>query len=132
MITCKYFVYLLKSEVSNRFYVGYTKNVRQRLRKHNGEIVGGAKKTRKHRPWKIVMYISGFLYERTALQYEFMIQHPPKRLRKKGGGIEKYMSIMKELLKQEKICSTAPINSELNLILFFTSQKYYDVWKKIS
>lgn len=131
MIKCKYYVYLLKSEVSNRCYIGYTINVKQRLRKHNGEITGGAKRTRKNRPWKLVMYVSGFLFERTALQYEFMIQHPPKRLRKKGGGILKYMKIMKELLKQEKICSTAPPNSDLLLIKFFTSEKYYEMWKKI-
>ena len=131
MIKCKYFVYLLKSEVSNRCYIGYTVDVYKRLKKHNGIITGGAKRTKRHRPWKLIMYISGFLYERTALQYEFMIQHPPKRLRKKRGGIKKYMKIMKELLKQERICSTAPLNSELNLIKFFTNQEYYEIWKKI-
>ena len=131
MINCKYFVYLLKSEVSNRFYIGYTVNLRKRIRQHNGEISGGAKRTRKNRPWKIVMYISGFKYERTAMQYEYMIQHPPKKLRKKGGGILKYMTIMKRLLQQEKICSTAPLNSDLKLIKFFTNQKYYEIWKNI-
>ena len=131
MIICKYYVYLLKSEVCNRFYVGYTIDIFKRLKKHNGLLSGGAKKTKRFRPWKLVVYISGFLYERTALQYEFMIQHPPKRLRKKGGGILKYMTIMKKLLEQERICSTAPLNSELKLIRFFTEKKYYDIWKNI-
>ena len=131
MLKCKYFVYLLKSEVSNRFYVGYTVNIKNRLRKHNGEIKGGAKRTSRNRPWKIIMYISGFIYERTAMQYEYMIQHPPKKLRKKGGGILKYMTIMKRLLQQEKICSTSPLNSELKLIRFFTNEKYYEIWKNI-
>jgi len=127
----KYFVYLLKSKVSNRFYVGYTVNIQKRIRQHNGEISGGARKTIRNRPWEVVMYISGFQYEKTAMQYEYMIQHPPKRLRKKGGGIVKYMTIMKRLLQQEKICSTAPLNSELKLIRFFTDEKYYDIWKNI-
>ena len=127
----KYFVYLLKSKVSNRFYVGYTVNIQKRIRQHNGEISGGARKTIRNRPWEVVMYISGFQYERTAMQYEYMIQHPPKRLRKKGGGIVKYMTIMKRLLQQEKICSTAPLNSELKLTRFFTDKKYYDIWKNI-
>ena len=127
----KYFVYLLKSKVSNRFYVGYTVNIQKRIRQHNGEISGGARKTIRNRPWEVVMYISGFQYERTAMQYEYMIQHPPKRLRKKGGGIVKYMTIMKRLLQQEKICSTAPLNSELKLTTLFTDKKYYDIWKNI-
>jgi len=132
MIKCKYYVYLLKSEVCNRCYVGYTINVYNRLKCHNGIIKNkGAKKTRRNRPWKLIMYISGFLWEKTALQYEFMIQHPPKRLRKKGGGILKYMTIMKKLLQQEKICSTAPLNSDLKLIRFFTEKKYYEMWKNI-
>lgn len=126
----KYFVYILKSEVSNRCYVGYTINVKQRLRKHNGEIQGGAKKTRYHRPWKVIMWV-GLTYERIALQLEFCIQHPPKRLRKKGGGILKYMAIMKKLLQQDRICSTAQSNSELSIIYFFSSQKYYEMYKNI-
>ena len=40
MIKCKYYVYLLKSTVSNRTYVGYTVNIKRRLRQHNGEIKG--------------------------------------------------------------------------------------------
>ena len=132
MIKCKYFVYLLKSEVSNRCYIGYTVDITRRIKQHNGIIKNkGAKKTRFHRPWYIVMYVSGFIYERTALQYEFMIQHPPKRLRKSGGGINKYMTIMKKLLKQEKICSTSPLNSEMDLIIFFTDRKYLDIWNNI-
>lgn len=131
MIKSKYYVYLLKSEVCNRFYVGYTIDTKRRLLEHNGIIKNkGAKKTRYHRPWKLIMYIS-FPYERTALQYEFMIQHPPKRLRKRGSSILKYMTIMKKLLQQEKICSTAPLNSELKLIRFFTEKKYYQMWKNI-
>lgn len=132
MIKCKYYVYLLKSEVSNSCYIGYTTDTKRRLSEHNGIIKNkGAKKTRYHRPWKLIMHVSGFLYERTALQYEFMIQHPPKRLIKKGGGILKYMTIMKKLLQQEKICSTAPLNSEFKLIRFFTEKKYYEMWKNI-
>jgi len=131
MIKCKYYVYLLKSTTSNRTYIGYSINVYKRLRAHNGEISGGAKKTKIGRPWEIVLFVSGFEYERTALQYEFMIQHPPKRLRKRGGGILKYMTIMKKLLQQEKICSTAPLISELKLIRFFTERKYYQMWKNI-
>lgn len=127
MIKCKYFVYLLKSTVSNRTYVGFTVNINRRIRQHNGELKCGTKKTRIGRPWKIVLFVSGFEFERTALQYEFCIQHTKKY--KRTSGIENKIKIMKALLKQEKICSTSPLNSEMNLIVFFTDKKYYDLWK---
>jgi predicted GIY-YIG superfamily endonuclease len=44
-----YFVYLLKrvaGKCRNSSYVGYTSNLKRRLRQHNAEIKGGAKATR--------------------------------------------------------------------------------------
>lgn len=131
MIKAKYFVYLLKSTINNNTYVGYTIDIVKRLKKHNGILSGGAKKTQKNRPWKIIMFVTGFEYERTALQYEFCIKKPPKIMRIKGGGVTKYMKIMKNLLKQNRICSTAPLNSELKLGFFFSSEEYYKLWKSL-
>ena len=128
MIICKYYVYLLKSQVSNRTYVGYTVNIKRRIRQHNGIIKGGAKKTRKGRPWKLVLYVTGFEYERTALQYECRIHHPPKHLRRKGPGIKNKIRIMKGLLKDSRICSTAPLNCDLNLAVFFFDPSASDIW----
>jgi structure-specific endonuclease subunit SLX1 len=127
MIKCKYFVYLLKSEVSNRTYIGFTVNISRRLKQHNGLRSGGAKRTRKGRPWKVVLFVSGFEFERTALQYEFCIQHTKKY--KRTSGIANKIKIMKALLKQEKICSTAPLNSEMNLVIFYSDYKYFEMWK---
>ena len=126
MIKCKYFVYLLKSTVSNRTYVGYTIDIKQRLRRHNGEISGGAKKTRVGRPWKVVLYVSGFGYERTALQYEFCVQKT--RRYKQGAGIANKMRVMKSLLSQERICSTAPLTSEFKKIIFFSDDASRVLW----
>lgn len=132
-VICKYYVYLLVSENdSRRTYIGYTNtHPKERLRKHNGIISGGAKKTMKGRPWKIVMYITGFDTERTALQYEFMIHHPPKGIRRKGGGILNKMKIMKKLLQRERICSTSPPTASLWLCKFFTTSDYLDLWVSI-
>jgi len=126
MIKCKYYVYLLKSTVSNRTYIGYTVNIKKRLRQHNGKLSGGAKRTRRGRPWKLVLFVSGFEFERTALQYEFCIQHTKKYRR--TSGVANKIKIMKALLKQEKICKTAPLTKEMKLIVFFQDIKAYNLW----
>ena len=127
-IVAKYFVYLLKSEVSNRTYIGYTIDVQQRLRRHNGELSGGARRTTNSRPWKVVMFVS-FEHERTAMQYEFCVQRS-KKIRRTSG-ITNKMKIMKLLLSQERICSTAPSNSELKRVLFFSTDEARNLWNSI-
>jgi len=130
MIKAKYYVYLLKSTVSNKTYIGYSIDPCQRLKKHNGLLSGGAKKTQKGRPWELVLYITGFEYERTALQYEFCIQRTKKY--KRTTGVRNKMYIMKSLLtKQDKICSTAPLTSEMRLVIFFMSREYRLLWESL-
>ena len=68
-------VYLLASEVSNKTYIGYTNNIFQRIRRHNGIISGGAKYTTRDRPWKLVLYVSGFKDKRDALSFEWYAKH---------------------------------------------------------
>lgn len=67
--------YILKSTVANRIYIGYTVDFNRRLRQHNGEIVGGAKKTRNFRPWYPICVISGFYELSSALRFEYRLQH---------------------------------------------------------
>ena len=73
-----HFVYLLKSEVCTRTYVGYSNDPVKRLRKHNGELVGGAKYTRGWRPWKIIAIVCGFINKNDALRFEWRAQHSRK------------------------------------------------------
>jgi len=47
-----WFVYVLVGRRA-RTYVGIAIDVDRRLRQHNGELVGGARSTRAHRPWGI-------------------------------------------------------------------------------
>ena len=127
-VVAKYFVYLLKSEVSNRTYIGYTVDVSRRLFQHNGKLAGGAKKTKQKRPWRVVMFVS-FEFERTAMQYEFCVQRTKKYRR--GTGITNKMKVMKALLSQERICSTAPLNSELKRVLFFSNDESRNLWNSL-
>ena len=75
--------YILKSSISNRIYIGYTVNFPRRLRQHNGELVGGAKKTRKWRPWHPICLIKGFYELSSALRFEYHLQHPRRKRKAK-------------------------------------------------
>ena len=66
--------YVLKS-LSKRIYIGYTVDFNRRLRQHNGELVGGAKKTEKGRPWIPICQIKGFYDKSSALRFEWKMQH---------------------------------------------------------
>ncbi|MED6201551.1 hypothetical protein PIB30_096177 [Stylosanthes scabra] len=46
-------------------------NPRRRIRQHNGEIGCGAWRTKKKRPWEMVLYIYGFPTNVAALQVEY-------------------------------------------------------------
>ena len=50
-----YQVYLLKSQKNNSLYIGYTKDIKQRLEKHNAGLV---EYIRKYLPWTLIYYES--------------------------------------------------------------------------
>ncbi|MFK5956346.1 MAG: GIY-YIG nuclease family protein [Planctomycetota bacterium] len=71
-------LYLLISTVEERTYVGVTLDVDRRLRQHNGEQLGGAKATRRGRPWKLHTVLGMFPNRSEAQQAEAVFK------RKKG------------------------------------------------
>lgn len=76
-------------------YIGYTTNPKRRLRQHNGEIQGGARRTRRSRPWQFVTVVQGFLDEKSALQFEWAWQHPGKSKQVRGAIGEDEARILK-------------------------------------
>ncbi|MCL5020232.1 MAG: GIY-YIG nuclease family protein [Bacteroidetes bacterium] len=48
-----FFVYVLRSLTRERYYVGQTDDLSDRLRRHNG---GRVKSTKAYRPWSIVYF----------------------------------------------------------------------------
>ena len=76
-----YFVYLLRSKNhKGASYIGYSVDPRHRLRKHNGEVKGGARHTSKYSPWSHVCVVSGFMNKSMALMFEWHWQHPSRSL----------------------------------------------------
>lgn len=88
-----YIVYCLISadpKHANQTYVGITNNFARRIRQHNGEIKGGARRTRGYRPWKPLFHIVGFT-KIQALQLEWTIKH--KRRGYTGGPIGRFKTL---------------------------------------
>ena len=68
-----YFVYMLKcvSSVKKRTYVGYTKDLKDRINKHNSNK--GAKYTKGNK-WEVI-YKKKFLSKSKAMSYEYKLKH---------------------------------------------------------
>ena len=71
-----YCVYMLVciSSVKKRTYVGYTNNLKNRLKNHNSNK--GAKYTKGNK-WKII-YKKNFLSKKKAMSYEYILKHDRK------------------------------------------------------
>ena len=76
----RYFVYMLRciSSVKKRTYIGFTSNLKKRLKDHNSNK--GAKYTRGNR-W-IIIYKKSFSSKSEAMSYEYSLKRDKKeRLR---------------------------------------------------
>ena len=62
--------YILQSEKDNSFYIGYTKNIGNRLFKHNNSKTGY---TASKKPWKLV-YFESFETKTEAIKRENFIK----------------------------------------------------------
>ncbi len=65
-----YFMYILQSEATGRFYVGHCQDLAVRLGEHNR---GQSKSTRSGKPWKLV-YFEGFETKSEAVRREMQVK----------------------------------------------------------
>jgi putative endonuclease len=73
--TMKYFVYILYSQLKDRYYIGYSQDPYRRLEEHNS---GATKSTRPRRPWKIVC-IEKYKNKSMAIKRELEIKKMKSR-----------------------------------------------------
>eukprot|EP01112_Ceratiomyxa_fruticulosa_P006497 TRINITY_DN17300_c0_g1_i1.p1 TRINITY_DN17300_c0_g1~~TRINITY_DN17300_c0_g1_i1.p1 ORF type:complete len:324 (-),score=62.86 TRINITY_DN17300_c0_g1_i1:214-1185(-) len=74
-----FFCYLLtslQSEYKHHTYIGYSTDVKHRIKQHNRELGGGARRTEKKQPWQVVLAVSGFSDDISALKFEWAWQKP--------------------------------------------------------
>ena len=65
-----YFVYILKSQKPERFYVGCTSNLKRRIDEHNlGKVVS----TKAYAPWSLI-YVENYSSRTTAFEREKQIK----------------------------------------------------------
>ena len=65
-----YFTYIIQSERTGRYYVGYTKDITLRLERHN---LGWSKSTKSSIPWKLV-HLEKFDLKSDAIKREHEIK----------------------------------------------------------
>ena len=71
-----YYVYILQSEKSpERYYTGFTQNIKSRLKSHNR---GDNPHTLKYKPWRIKTAVA-FTDRQKALDFEAYLKSPSGR-----------------------------------------------------
>lgn len=113
-----WYCYFLKSLVSNKTYNGSTNNLMRRLRQHNGEIKGGAKRTHQSRPWKYYAILAGLPNHKNCLSCEWKLRYPNNKRNKpkKYQGIEGRIKGLNDVLKLDKWTNQCiDLNCNMNL-----------------
>ena len=74
-----WFCYVLRNteeKYKNLTYIGASNDPFQRLKRHNGELSGGAKSTKGKGKWEIFLLLSGFKSYSEAMSCEWRLKHP--------------------------------------------------------
>lgn len=113
--------YIIQNKSST--YAGVSPDPKQRLRKHNGEITGGAKYTlSKGSGWRHICLVHGFQSKIQAMQFEWAVKHQPPR---NEGGIISRIKKLYQVLNKSKWTSKSPDASDVYLTLEWKESKDY-------
>jgi len=96
-------------------YAGVSPDPVKRLRKHNGEIAGGAKYTlSKGKGWEHICLVHGFQTKIQAMQFEWAVKHQPPR---DAGGIINRVKKLYQTLNKPQWTSKSPSADSIPLTL---------------
>lgn len=96
-------------------YAGVSPDPVKRLRKHNGELSGGAKYTQSKGPgWTHICLVHGFQTKNQALQFEWAVKHVPPR---DAGGVTNRLKKLFTVLNKAQWTSKAPASAGIPLNL---------------
>lgn len=98
----RFFVYWIVTK-TRRSYIGATVNLERRIRQHNGELVGGARRTRQG-SWNYYRIIGGFRTWREALQFEWAFKYISRRSR----SISTRNEALEALMKRDRWTRNSP------------------------
>ena len=115
-----WYCYILRNgceKDKGRTYNGYTNRPARRIRQHNGDLVGGAKYTKRYgnNSWEMYVLIKGFPTSQNAMQCEWRIKHPNNRRRRSS----KYFSPvgriegLNRILKSKRWTSRSNIENDM-------------------
>ena len=96
-------------------YAGVSPDPVKRLRKHNGEIAGGAKYTlSKGKGWEHICLVHGFQTKIQAMQFEWAVKHQPPR---DAGGVINRVKKLYQTLNKPQLTSKSPTADSIPLTL---------------
>jgi len=102
-------------------YAGVSPDPIKRLRKHNGEISGGAKYTKSIGPgWTHVCLVHGFQTKIQSLQFEWAVKHVPPR---NSGGLIARLKKLYTVLNKSHWTSKSPAATTVPLEIEWKIQK---------
>lgn len=96
-----WFCYLLECSDKST-YIGATVDVDRRLRQHNSELAGGARRTTAKsaggiKRWQRILYVSGFYSSTEALQFEWRWKYLSRKSRK-NSALERRLDVLPDTL----------------------------------
>ena len=138
-MSSSFFVYILTPVRAPlrmaKTYVGFTTYPAHRIRQHNGDITGGARRTARCRPWEFVAVVAGLPDKITAYQLEWALQHPKRGLKTRSEmalmrgrkGLGKVGSVRRKLHELRLILGLCQTWSGLPLSIHFRSREFMEI-----
>lgn len=119
----KHFCYILINESCTHSYVGYTVNPTRRLRQHNGELKGGAMRTKRITPgkWRLAFIFECDKFDNhLALSFEWHLKdHRRKR--------ERALTVVKTRMCALKLALANPKFKDCDITMYFAPEFSSDI-----